>query len=271
MARVLSRAAIQGLRGSLRILRGAPRLLVFDFDGTLSPLARRPEAARISAGAARALRILRAQKGTVVAVLSGRSLGSLRRMLPKGLILVGNHGLRASRRGLGLEPNALSPYRATLRSRIVPLRKLAAGVPGALVEGKGVGAALHYRAVAAVHVPDLLKAALLLFRGSGFRARAGKKVLEFVPPVGQGKAGGLRRLSEALAPGWRRAGACLFVGDDLTDEDAFRAARALGKRALAIKVGPGPTAAALRLVSRSGVDDLLDAVASFPRGNGRRT
>lgn len=260
MARTLGLVTIKRLQGPLKVLRGGPRLLVLDFDGTLSPIAARPNAARLSPRAARALTALRGRAGVTLAVLSGRSLESLRRLLPTGLVLVGNHGLRASRPGLGLDPAALAPYRRAVGLRLAGLRRLARGVPGALVEDKHCDVALHFRQCAASAVPGLLSAARALFRGSGLRARGGKAVLEWGPPLGRGKAGGLRRLAGTLAPGWREKGACLFVGDDRTDETAF-AATAGWLRLLTVKVGPGLTAAAWRLTARSGVDALLEALA----------
>jgi trehalose-phosphatase len=261
-ARPLSRALIPGLRGPLAGLRALPRLLVFDFDGTLAHLSRRPDEARLSARARRALTSLLGRPDTVVAVLSGRSLEDLRRLLPPGVVLLGNHGLRGSRPGLGLDGAALAPYRAAVQGRLAAMRRLARSVPGALVELKYCDLALHYRGVAPVAVPGLLSAAKALFRGSGLRRKEGKMVLEFGPPLGQGKAGGLRRLAIRLAPGWRRGGCALFVGDDRTDEDAFRAACALCPRFLTIKVGQGASVAQWRLIERAGVDDLLEALAA---------
>ncbi len=224
-------------------------------------MAARPDEARLSPAAGKALRLLCRQPGTTVAVLSGRSLESLDKLLPRGVVAMGNHGLRASMPGLGRPPAELSPYAAVVRAHLPFLLRLASRVPGALVEPKGCDVSLHYRLVDPQQVAPLLASARKLFRGSGLRGRAGNQVLEFGPPLGQGKASGLRQLARQLAPGWRREGAGLFIGDDLTDEDAFRAARRLGPRMLAIKVGPGATAAAWRLAERGLVDDLLMALA----------
>jgi trehalose-phosphatase len=266
MARHLTAIMIRTLAGPLAVLRTGPRLLVLDFDGTLAPLAPRPSQARLSPAAARALRRLGAQPGVALAVLSGRALGDLRRLVPAGPALLGDHGLSGSAAGLGVAPARLAPWRRRLRARLAPLRALARAVPGALVEDKGCAAALHYRLCPPERVPALLAAAAHLFAGSGLRRRAGKRVLEWGPPLGGGKAGGLRRLAARLAPGWRRGGACLFIGDDVTDEDAFRAARALGGRVITVKVGPGPTAAAWRVARRDQVDALLAAVAGWSEG-----
>lgn len=252
---------IAHLSGPLKTLRSRPRLLVLDFDGTLSPLAARPDEARLSPVAGKALRVLRRQAGSTVAVLSGRSVESLGKLLPRDVLFVGNHGLRASVPGLGRPSAELAPYAAVVRAHLPFLLRLASRVPGALVEPKGCDVSLHYRLVEPQQVGALLASARRLFRGSGLRGRAGDKVLEFGPPLGQGKASGLRQLARQLAPGWRSQGACLFVGDDLTDEDAFRAARRMGPRMLAIKVGPGATAAPWRLAERGLVDGLLTALA----------
>ncbi len=262
MTRELTSREIAALSGPLAVLRACPRLLVFDFDGTLAPLAPTPRAARLPKATRAALRRLAARKDGAVAVLSGRTLASLRPLLPPGVPMSGEHGLAADGSAWALPPRLLAVPRRALRARRRALLALASGCPGSLVEFKDFGVAVHVRGVRDPRrAQGLWEAARVLFRGSGLRAMAGKDVLEFVPTAGKGKAGGLRRLARALAPGWRRRGSGLFVGDDRTDEDAFRAAASWGPRFLCVKVGPGATAAPWRIAERGGVDGLVRSLA----------
>jgi len=111
-------------------------------------------------------------------------------------------------------------------------------------------------------VPALLVAARSAVRGLPLALRTGKHVLELRPPNWQHKGWALRKLSARLAPGWRRTGACIYMGDDRTDEDAFVAAAGLGPRAWSFKVGPGATAARWRLQDMAEVKRFLEYLAT---------
>jgi trehalose 6-phosphate phosphatase len=239
-----------------------PRLLIFDLDGTLAPLAETPGRACVPARVQRALAVLAACPRTVVAVLSGRSLAdAARKVGVSGLVYLGNHGLTSTRPGLGAPRRELGLWTdlaAEARRRLAPVAKR---YPGCLLELKGPDLSLHYRRVAPRQVPDLLRETLASLRGLRFRARPGKLVMEFRPPRGGNKGTALRRLAGRLAPGWKRKGLCLYVGDDRTDEDAFRAARRLGPRMATFKVGAGATRAKYRLPRQPEVETLLGLLA----------
>lgn len=243
----------------------SPRLLVFDLDGTLAALAATPGRARVTAGTKRALTRLASCPRTVVAVLSGRSLTATQRKVGvPGLIYLGNHGLTSSHPGFGAPRRKLERWAAQAARAGSRLRPIARRYPGCLVEVKGPDLSVHFRRVASRRVPDLLRKARRAVRGLGFEERPGKRVLEFRPLRSGDKGTALVRLAERLAPGWSRTGFCLFVGDDRTDEDAFRAARRLGSRAVTVKIGPGPTQARFRTQRRAEVARLLGRLARRP-------
>ncbi len=243
----------------------SPRLLVFDLDGTLAALASTPERARVPAGTARALARLAACPRTVVAVLSGRALAALvRKVGVPGLVYLGNHGLTSTRRGLEAPRRELERWTTRAARAGLRLAPIARQYPGCLVEVKGPDLSLHYRRVSPGRVPGLLRAARRALRGSGLTAREGKRVLEFRPPHGGDKGTAFLRLAARLAPGWRRSGLCLYVGDDRTDEDAFRTARRLGPRAVTIKIGSGTTRAEFRIGRQAGVAKLLAGLVCRP-------
>jgi trehalose 6-phosphate phosphatase len=176
--------------------------LILDVDGTLSPIAPRPELAVVPEETRAELRRL-ATRYKLVACLSGRAGADARRLVAvDGIEYVGNHGLE-----LHPQVEALTADLARFRDSVA--------VP---VEDKGVTLAYHYR-----DAPDeeAARAELELVaeraRAAGLDARWGRKVLEVRPQVGADKGTAVRTLLE-------RSGAsrALYAGDDTTDLDAFR-------------------------------------------------
>lgn len=228
----------------------SPVLLVgADFDGTLSSLADEPGRAAPLPGAVEALDALAALPHTHVAVVSGRGLADLRARLgrvPRHVQLVGSHG--AEREGTRTPPIPAAD-RLLLERVGAELDRVAATIPGALVERKPVGLALHYRkcdeggARRAVEAVERLAAA-----EPSLHLRHGSKVAELLGASAD-KGAAVRALIHESG-----ATASVFFGDDLTDEDAFGALR---PGDVGVKVGPGQTIAPLR------VDSPTDAVAQL--------
>ena len=208
-------------------------LLMSDYDGTLVPLAPRPELALPGEGLLNLLRQLLRRPGLHLAIISGRPVTDLRRLLPvPGLFWAGLHGSQvAGPDGVVVnlipEPSGDIPW-----PKIFHLaRKTAAGTPGFLVENKGEGVALHYR----LAEPAAAAAALRQFRCDlqpflpcGLELLPGHKILEIRR----------RGINKGLAVTyftrlWPQA-LPLYLGDDRTDEDAFAALPAGG---LAVGVG----------------------------------
>jgi len=235
-------------------------LLMLDYDGTLAPIVNDPAAAWPLDQARAALAALAARRDRIdLAVISGRDLAELVRLLglERGLYLVGVHGLELSdpdgRRELaaGIEPalQELERVRRWLQER------LPAGC-GLAVEDKRLAVALHYRnadpAVAAPIVSDFER--YLAHQGE-LILKHGKKVAE-AAPRGADKGAAVRRLVERLGG----AGQPVYFGDDLTDEDAFRA---LAGRGVTVKVGgEGESAARYRIASPAAVAAALHSLAA---------
>ncbi len=240
--------------------RGPGRLcLMLDFDGTLSEMAPTPEAARFYPPARRALLRLSRLPGVTVALVSGRDVSDLRRKA--GLtraVYCGNHGLELP--GFRL-PAPVEASKRAFRRSCRPALRLLRGIkdryPGAWIQAKRFSVTLHYRALpdkaAAAMAAELRKAARALSRMPGLRAVEGKKVLELRPRAAFHKGAACLLL---LA---RRGGAGFYMGDDVTDEDAFRALRG---RAVTVFVGPRgrPTAAAARVPDHRAAAALLGRI-----------
>jgi trehalose 6-phosphate phosphatase len=219
--------APRGRFPSIEALAAEPaRAGVFlDFDGTLAPIATRPQDVVPAPGATEVLMALAGRFG-VVAVITGRPTADIaERVGVPGIRYVGLYGLESGPARFDPEP---------LRE---PLRALAEGVPGAWVEPKGLSLAVHYRLADDPGAAREVLAATLpsLVAGTGFELIEGKKVFEVVPAGESRKGGALRRL---VAETGAEAG--LYAGDDLADLEAFTALDALsGTGFLGTKVAVG--------------------------------
>lgn len=242
-----------GVEGSaaLASLSAARILLVAcDFDGTLSPIAPRPELARADPRALGALRALAALPRTWCAVVSGRGREELERLLGSHagppVLLVGSHGAEGP--FWGDAPHAEEIERAAVIR--AELGRIAAEHPGAIAEAKPFGGALHVRGCSDHDQARALEAAdRALGSLAGLHRMSGHAVAEYsVRP--HDKGGALATLRYRLA-----ASRAVFIGDDRTDEDAFAL---LSGDDLGVRVGPGPTLASMRLDCQERVAPLLE-------------
>jgi trehalose 6-phosphate phosphatase len=211
------------------VLAVRPCGLFSDVDGTLSAIAPSPESAVLLPGAAETLDHLR-QVFDVVAVVSGRSAADTRRLvgLPS-ITYLGNHGLER------LDPQALGAHDAD-QLHILPDAEhyladintalddaeamLAPRYPGLRVERKGVTGSIHVRGTADPDAAEeaVARALMAIAVPRGLRVTRGKRVVELRPPVDVDKGSAIAGLIHA-----RGLRAAIYLGDDRTDLDAFRA------------------------------------------------
>jgi trehalose 6-phosphate phosphatase len=224
--------------------------LFLDLDGTLAPIMPRPEQVGPDARRAALLDDLTRALDGRVAVVSGRGLDDLDRILEDrvkyvaavhGLVRRGAHGV-----------DRVQPHPDLEHARDV-LRDLARSDRGLLFEDKGLSVALHYRNVPSA-ADAVIEAAERLGQSSHLVVQLGDMVAELRTP-GQDKGKSVAAfLREAPFDG----ATPVFVGDDLTDEDGFAAAARLG--GYGVLVGPErPTQAAYRLNDFNAVLDWLSA------------
>jgi trehalose 6-phosphate phosphatase len=238
------------LDAALAALAGRrPLLVASDYDGVLARLRGEPSAAVPEPGVAEVLGRLAAVPGVTVAVVSGRGVEDLRTTsgLSGPFRWVGSHGAEFD--------GPLSGELAARRDALVEqLRPMVADVPGARMEVKPAAVAVHVR-----QVPDRAAATDLLSRvdaqvDASLTKKPGKEVLELaVTDADKGSA--LRRLRADVG-----AAAALYLGDDVTDEDAFRA---LSSGDVGVKVGEGDTAAGLRVADPTAAVALLARLADL--------
>jgi trehalose 6-phosphate phosphatase len=232
-------------------------LLGLDFDGTLAPIVPRPDDATLPPATRTLLGRLAARGDTQVALISGRGLEDLAgRVGLAGLFYAGNHGLEIEGPNVRRVHDAAAAARARLGEVARRLAAELGAVDGAIVEDKGLTLSVHYRmvpdAAAAARVREAAHAACAA--DPALRVSDGRKVVEIRPAVDWHKGRALAFLRETLtadAPG----APVLFVGDDRTDEDAFRV---LGDDGWGIVVGdPPPADTAARAMLRS-TDEVIE-------------
>jgi trehalose 6-phosphate phosphatase len=226
-----------------------PLLVASDYDGVLSRLVGDPSAAVPEPGVAETLARLAAAEGVTVALVSGRGVADLQ--TTSGLAgpyrWVGSHGAEFD----GPLTGELADRRDALAARLAPL---VSRVPGALLEVKPASVAVHVRQVA-----DRAAAAALLDGArseadSSLTLKPGKEVLE-IAVTDADKGSALVRLARELG-----VAATIYLGDDVTDEDAFRA---LGAADTTVKIGGGDTAARHRVPDTAGALAVLDRLADL--------
>jgi trehalose 6-phosphate phosphatase len=201
----------------------AASALLLDFDGTLVDLAPTPDAVVVAPGLRDTLRRLRDRLGGALAIITGRPVETVDALLGDAPYAVaGEHG-GAVRHAPGealIRPSLPSPAPEWLQAA----EQLVAAHPGTLLERKARGFALHFRAVPAAG-PALHDALTALLSGSGTFELLPAHMLWEVRPRGVDKGKAVRLLLARPPFAGRKP---VFIGDDVTDEDAIRAARALG-------------------------------------------
>lgn len=199
----------------------ADTALFLDFDGTLVELAETPDAIRVGPHLPALLRRLSARLGGRLALISGRAVRDLEHHLAcDGIALSGSHGLELRLRDGGFVPLARPRGLDEARQRT---RAFAERRAGLLIEDKPFGVALHYRQ-APEREGEVREFMAGLAGATGLQLQAGKMVAELRPP-GADKGDAVRALMREQDFAGARP---IFVGDDETDEDAFRAAAELG-------------------------------------------
>lgn len=233
--------------------------LFLDLDGTLAPIERRPQDVRPEPWRSRLLQRLWLRLDGRLAVVSGRTLAEVDRILDGAAPAVAAvHGLvrrRADGTILMAAPHpALGACKAAFSA-------LAAEKPGLILEDKGLSIALHYR-LAPSFGAAVAATAERLSRAHGLRLQPGDMVSELLTP-GLGKGGAVRAF---MAEPPFEGALPIFMGDDLTDEDGFAAARALGGYGV-LAGPPRATRASCRLPGVEAVRAWLEG--GLERGAGR--
>ncbi len=255
----MKRHVTQSLEEIRERIEAAPALAVFlDFDGTLAPLADHPSQVSLEDDARQRLSALLSCPDVTLAIVSGRELVDLEECINlAGVIYAGNHGLEISGPECAfVEPNVLE-HRPVLKELTEDLARRLREIPGAWVENKCLTASVHFRNVA----PANEEAVRRLVHGSlantshPFLLTSGDKIFDIRPRVYWNKGHAVNWIREKAAGPNALA---LYIGDDLTDEDAFAAL----PDDITIKVGGSPeTSAQFYLENTEEVQEFLGWLA----------
>ncbi len=247
-----------------RRMRGRTPVVFLDYDGTLAPIAPRPELASMPPTTRQLVSEL--ADAAPLAIISGRDMRDVAALvgLP-GLVYAGSHGLEISGPGgLRLEHEEGLQCLPDLDAAQEALMRALGAVPGSQVERKRFSIAVHYRNVAPGDETQVVStAARVLGAHPCLRRADGKKVIELRPDIDWDKGRAVDWILSALKP----AGDPLpvYVGDDLTDEDAFATLEGRGLTAV-VEGGDHPTHAEYSLSGHDEVERFLELLIRAASG-----
>jgi trehalose 6-phosphate phosphatase len=244
--------------------------LFLDFDGTLSNIVPVPDDAELDGGIRKTLESLIAREDFTVSIVSGRAIADLRsRVGLKNVIYVGNHGFEIESEEIRFREPDAEALRGELRCLALQLKLALSDTDGLEIEDKGLTLSVHFRRV----TEDLQQWVRNVTRSTVARYRAvylreGQMVLEVSPRVDWNKGRAVKWIARQLPS---TSSLAIYIGDDLTDEDAFVAL----SEGITIRVGGfSDTAAQYLLPDVSAVGLFLEwldhAKQHAPRANSQR-
>ncbi len=239
-------------------------LLLTDYDGTLTPIVGRPQDAVLSKEARHRLSVLAEKPAYSVGVISGRSIDELKSLVGiEGLYYSGNHGLEIEGPGLRYLHPPAELARATMSELAAQLAEALENIAGAIVQEKGLSLSVHYRLVKKGEEDSVVETFHRitgpLHRQGKIRVFSGKKVLEVKPPLDWDKGKAVEIIISKLKALLKTERILtVFLGDDTTDEDAFRVLHRPDGWSVFIAGEKASSAADYYLDSVSETEELLD-------------
>lgn len=243
-----------------RLMTGKQVAVFLDYDGTLTPIVARPELAVLGEDMRQAVRVL--SELCPVAIVSGRDRIDVQTMVQiETIFYAGSHGFDiAGPEGMQTQYEQGGDFLASLDRVERELQKALsgiAGIEGMLIERKKYSIAVHVRNVAPEYEPQVEQVVdAAVARSSDLRKGLGKKVFEIQPRIEWHKGKAVLWLLEALK--LDRPGVVpVYIGDDVTDEDAFLVLADRTGIGILVAETPRPTAARYRLKNTDEVQTFL--------------
>jgi trehalose-phosphatase len=242
---------------------GEDLLLLMDYDGTLSPIVSDPARAGLPGEVRPSLLALAASGRVHPGIVSGRSLADVQsRLGMDGMIYAGCHGLDIRAAGAEFVHPEAEANRWTIEEVAAELARQVEKIRGVLVEPKGFAVAVHFRNMTASATPRLQEALRRVIgpRKAGLTLLRGKKVVEVLAAGDWDKGRSVLWIREVVERRTGRDVHTVYLGDDVTDELAFRR---LGEAATTVRVGGrAKTYAAYRVARVADVHRLLAILAA---------
>jgi len=263
-------SALKETREILDIVEDRKFVIFLDYDGTLTPIVERPEMAVLSDDMRDTLNTLASL--CTVGILSGRDLDDVRQLVNlDSLIYGGSHGFEiSSRRHRNLRHEKGAEFKTVLDDAESDLEDALAGISGAHVERKKYSMAVHFRQVSDTDV-SAVEAAVdrVVSAHEKLRKSQGKKVFDLKPAIDWDKGKALLWLIKELEMD-RPDIIPLYIGDDTTDEDAFRELIEIGGIGIIVRdPGSRPTHARFALENTDEVKQFLEFLITASRDNKR--
>ena len=249
------------------ILQRPPKtrlVLLSDYDGTLVEFDPDPTISRPSPPMADLLYKIAGRNDMSFGIVSGRRISDLRTrtQLTPRVYLAGLHGLEIEVRSERWQHPDLDPARKYVRALYQRLSDLPTRISGLVIEDKDASMAVHVRAVApelrARALADADACAAEWVKSGKLRRLPGSFVLEFLPNIAAHKGDATLWIVKDVEATCKQPAWVVFVGDDLTDEDAFRAI----KNGISVLVGSRATHATHRVANTRDVCHLLEWVTN---------
>lgn len=207
------------------------KFFFFDYDGTLTPIVKKPELAKLDSEIKKLLRKISGKCPT--AIISGRPLNEIKKLVGlKNIIYSGNHGLEIEIKGRKIIQDVPLESKKEIHRIKNKLRKEIKKIDGAFLEDKGLTLSIHWRLTGKKYLPKLF--AIIretICNNSRVRLTKGKKVWEIRPNINWDKGRAVNRILSLLAA--RYSLLAIYIGDDTTDEDAFKVL----KNGITIRIG----------------------------------
>lgn len=222
------------------ILNKGPVFLLLDFDGTISPIVDDPKDAFLNDDFKKILKEL-TLKPVYLGIVTGRSIQDIKKRIKlKNIFYAGDHGFEIKSKLFSFQYPLASDYKNAIQEILAQIKIQLLPIPGVILQPKKYSNSIHYRKVDSSDLPSFKKKTKSILRPyiNSHRVKffRGKKVYEIKPPVDWDKGKAVEKIVEEL-----RSKSLLsdikpiYIGDDVTDEDAFRSVNKLG--GISIRVG----------------------------------
>ena len=208
--------------GKSHFFSGKKIVFFLDYDGTLTPIVSRPELAVISSDMQDTVKKL-SQK-YITAIVSGRMREDVEKLVGiSGLIYAGSHGFDIKGPEVVMVESQAEKSIPLVSKVIEKLKKELVGIEGVIIEEKKFSTAVHYRLVKEAEknlkIRNLVRE--IIQENKTLRLMEGKKVFEILPAIDWNKGKAVRWVMDSLGINWQDY-SVVYIGDDTTDEDAFR-------------------------------------------------
>jgi trehalose-phosphatase len=239
--------------------------LFLDFDGTLAEFNVDPAAVRLAPPRQMLLQSIAARADFSLSIVTGRRITDVRDRSGAGpaVFYAGLHGLEIDGPGLRFVHNAASLAAPTIGVLEKELNEAVRGLPGVLVEDKGLSLVLHTRGASKADCLHANMRARALaephLRNGALRVQRGDEMIELLPNIDWTKGDAVRCILNHVEAQRKQRMWPVYVGDDATDEDAFEA---IGDGGLTIAVSHRPAGGSFRLADPAAVEHFLRQISA---------